>query len=131
LPCGSGKNTRVLRRGSWPSTRSPRRTERDSAALARLLRRLVKGTILGHEIKPGSRATSARGVLRHLRAPARDPCGTSSAVAAGRNPFPEEFKPDRLGVLFIRSGENENRLYPAFAGRDPDEALLAWIVNSA
>jgi len=23
--------------------------------------------------------------------------------------------------------ENEDRLYPAFAGRDPDEALLAWM----
>jgi hypothetical protein len=48
-------------------------------------------------------------------------------VAADR-PFPESFRPDRLGVMIVGT---RWRKQPAFilcsAGRDPDEGLLAWM----
>src|SRR6266700_3038744 len=45
-----------------------------------------------------------------------------------QSPFPEEFKPDRLGVLIIPVQWREKTAYILrSAGRDPDEALLAWM----
>ena len=44
------------------------------------------------------------------------------------SPFPEEYRPDRLGVLIVRT---QWRNAPAYilraAGRDPDESLLDWM----
>ena len=44
------------------------------------------------------------------------------------SPFPEEFRPDRLGVMAVPT---RWRARPAFilcsAGRDPDERLLEWM----
>src|SRR2546427_4982612 len=86
--------------------------------------------------------------------PARRQCGTCTACCDGwvagntiyaqrpvepcRNfvcgwlmpdsPFPEEFRPDRLGVMAVPT---RWRARPAFilcsAGRDPDERLLEWM----
>jgi len=44
------------------------------------------------------------------------------------SPFPEEFKPDRLGVLVIPVRWRTKTAYILrSAGRDPDEPLLAWM----
>ena len=44
------------------------------------------------------------------------------------NPFPEEFRPDRLGVMVLPVKWRGNEAYILrSAGRDPDEALLAWM----
>lgn len=43
------------------------------------------------------------------------------------SPLPEEFRPDKLGVIFLRATWRGTPIYGLFpAGRDPDEALLAW-----
>lgn len=44
------------------------------------------------------------------------------------SPFPEEFRPDRLGVLIIPVRWRDKTAYILrSAGRDPDEALLSWM----
>jgi len=44
------------------------------------------------------------------------------------SPFPDEFRPDRLGVLIVRT---QWRARPAYilrsAAHDPDETLLEWM----
>lgn len=47
---------------------------------------------------------------------------------APQSPFPEEFRPDRLGVIIISKRWRGREVYVLrSAGRDPDEALLAWM----
>lgn len=42
--------------------------------------------------------------------------------------FPEEFRPDRLGVIVIRIRWRDQPAYLLLsAGREPDEALLEWM----
>ena len=47
---------------------------------------------------------------------------------ADDSPFPEEFRPDKIGVIVIRI---RWRAEPAYlllsAGRDPDAAMIAWM----
>jgi hypothetical protein len=44
------------------------------------------------------------------------------------SPFPEEYRPDRLGVLIVPTRWKGRDAYILrSAGRDPDEALLGWM----
>lgn len=44
------------------------------------------------------------------------------------NPFPESFRPDRLGVIIMNRRWRSQPVYELVAaGRDPDEPLLAWM----
>ena len=48
------------------------------------------------------------------------------------SPFPEEFRPDRLGVIVIPIQWRERPAYLLLpAGRDPDDALVAWMSDYA
>jgi hypothetical protein len=47
---------------------------------------------------------------------------------APESPFPEHFRPDRLGVIIIRTRWREQPAYLLLsAGRDPDDKLLQWM----
>ncbi len=44
------------------------------------------------------------------------------------SPFPEHFRPDKLGVILIRVPWRGRLAYVLLsAGRDPDEELLGWM----
>ena len=44
------------------------------------------------------------------------------------SPFPDDFRPDRLGVMMIRMRWRGRDAYVMrSAGRDPDVGLLAWM----
>lgn len=90
----------------------------------------VAGVIEGHEMKPGT-ACYFRGehtctiYERRPRHPCREfVCGW----LAPASPFPEEFRPDRLGVMVIPMQWRGRTAYVLrSAGRDPDAALVTWM----
>jgi hypothetical protein len=90
---------------------------------------LFTATIRGHEMKAGV-PCHFRGAVGCTIHPERPDFCRNFYCAWRREDqfFPEEFRPDRLGVL-IASNQWRNR--PAYeliaAGRDPDAALLAWM----
>jgi hypothetical protein len=93
----------------------------------------VKGTIEGHDMFPGQpchfRGAGEGGGCtiydRRPQYPCRDfVCGW---LAPG-SPFPESFRPDRLGVMVIEMKWRGREAYVlANAGRDPDDATIAWM----
>jgi hypothetical protein len=90
----------------------------------------VVGTIHGHEMKPGQPCHfRGEGCCTIYETRPQEPCRSFVCgwLAPG-SPFPDSFRPDRLGVMIVRT---RWRGAPAFilrsAGRDPDEALLGWM----
>jgi hypothetical protein len=90
----------------------------------------VAGTFRGHEMKPGvpCHFVRAGGCSIYAERPV-SPCRNFvCGWLAPDSPFPEDFRPDRLGVIVIRMAW---RGQPAYllcsAGRDPDEELLKWM----
>lgn len=90
------------------------------------------GTINGHDMKPGTPCHYVRegGCSIYEERPT-SPCKNFSCawVVAG-SPFPEEFRPDKLGVIVVPiRWQNQPAYLLRSAGRDPDEALLSWMKN--
>src|SRR5258706_9105101 len=87
----------------------------------------VKGTILGHEMKPGQPCHfRGEGCCTIYERRPVDPCRNFiCGWLQEESPFPEEFKPERLGVLIIPVRWRTKTAYILrSAGRHPDEALL-------
>jgi hypothetical protein len=90
----------------------------------------VTGIIEGHEMYPGT-PCYFRGdqcCTIYARRP-QYPCGDFQCgwLRSG-NPFPDEFRPDRLGVMVINMTWRGREAYMLrFAGRDPDVNLVAWM----
>jgi hypothetical protein len=90
----------------------------------------VAGTIRGHEMKPGVpchflQAGACSIYDQRPESPCRNfVCGW----LAPESPFPEHFRPDRLGVIVIRiAWQNRPAYLLLSAGRDPDAGLLDWM----
>jgi hypothetical protein len=90
----------------------------------------MEGTIHGHEMKPGVRChfVTEGGCSIYDERP-ESPCRTfTCGWAVKDSPFPDEFKPDRIGVIIAPIRWRDR---PAFllrsAGRDPDQRLLDWM----
>ena len=90
----------------------------------------MTGTIRGHEMKPGvpCHFRGAVGCTIYDERP-EQPC--RSFFCAWRlegNPFPDAFRPDRLGVIVLAMRWRDRRAYYLVpAGREPDAALLEWM----
>jgi hypothetical protein len=90
----------------------------------------LAGTIRGHDMKPG--------VPCHFRGNGSctiyedrpvEPCRNFfCAWRTEGNPFPDSFRPDRLGVIILNRRWSDRPVYELVAaGRDPDESLLGWM----
>lgn len=90
----------------------------------------ASANIYGHEVAPGKPCPFVRDHRCSIyeRRPL-NPCRNfECAWLAAGSPFPEHFRPDRLGVILIRVKWRDRLAYVLLsAGRDPDEELLAWM----
>jgi hypothetical protein len=87
-------------------------------------------TVLGQEIVPGNpcRHASKAGCGVYADRP-QSPCRNFvCAWMLPDSPFPEGFRPDRLGVIVVPVKWREQPAYLLrSAGRDPDPDLLSWM----
>ena len=133
-PCGSGKKYKkccgaVI--ALQPAARNARGgTQRACGTCTACCDGWVAGTIHGHEMKPGTPCHfRGEGCCSIYDKRPVEPCRNFvCGWLAADSPFPESFRPDRLGVMIVGT---RWRKQPAFilcsAGRDPDEGLLAWM----
>jgi hypothetical protein len=90
----------------------------------------VVGTIHGHDMKPGVPCHfRGEGCCAIYESRPEEPCRSFACgwLLPG-SPFPEDFRPDRLGVMIIPIRWRSRAAYILrSAGRDPDERLLGWM----
>jgi hypothetical protein len=125
-PCGSGSKYKKCCGAVIPIAAPARRCGECTACCDGW----VVGVIEGHEMKPGQ-PCHFRGehtCTIYERRPVH-PCRNFVCGWLQRDsPFPEEFRPDRLGVMVIAMRWRGREAYVLrSAGRDPDEKLLGWM----
>ena len=126
-PCGSGKKHKKCCGAVVPIAAAPARTCGGCTACCE---GWVVGVIEGHEMRPGV-PCHFRGdheCTIYERRP-KHPCRefTCGWLQPG-SPFPDEFRPDLLGVMIIPMRWRGREAYVLRStGRDPDERLLAWM----
>ena len=90
----------------------------------------LTGNIRGHEIEPGVPCPfrGPGGCTIYEDRPV-DPCrGFVCGWLRAESPFPDAFRPDRLGVILVPLRWRDRLAYVLVpAGRDPDAALLEWM----
>ena len=126
-PCGSGKKSKKCCGAVIPIAAPAARSCGECTACCD---GWVTGIINGHEMYPG-RPCHYRGdkccTIYETRPkyPCRDfVCGWLQPGS----PFPDDFRPDRLGVMVITMKWRGRDAYVLrSAGRDPDESILAWM----
>ena len=90
----------------------------------------VAGTIEGHAMRPGVPCyfLAEAGCSIYPRRPEKPCRNFVCGWLAPESPFPEQFRPDKLGVIIVRIKWREQPAYLLVsAGRDPDEKLLEWM----
>ena len=90
----------------------------------------LTANVLGHDLSPGKpcrfRGEHSCTIYEHRP---HDPCrGFICGWLVKGNPFPESFRPDRLGVIIIIKPWRDRFAYVLVeAGRAPDAKLLEWM----
>lgn len=88
------------------------------------------GNIRGYEMFPGKPChfLGAEGCTIYDTRPV-EPCRNFvCGWLALDSPFPEEFRPNRLGVIIVPIRWREQPAYILLpAGKDPDDALITWM----
>jgi hypothetical protein len=127
-PCGSGQKYKKCHGAAIALAAQAQR--RECGGCTACCDGWAAGSIYGREMKPGVpchfRGAGCCTIYEHRPA---EPCRNFACgwLRPG-SPFPEWFRPDKLGVMIVPT---EWRSRPAYilvsAGRDPDEALLGWM----
>jgi hypothetical protein len=136
-PCGSGKKYKkccgaviALQPGGAAARAPAQEPARQCGTCTACCDGWVVGTIEGYEMKPGQPCHfRGEGCCTIYERRPTEPCRTFICgwLRPG-SPFPEEFRPDKLGVLIVPTRWRGRAAYILrSAGRDPDEALLAWM----
>jgi hypothetical protein len=133
--CGSGQKYKKCCGAVIPIAASPVATpvpagKRECGSCTACCDGWMAGVIYGHEMKPGVRCHFVQdgGCSIYERRP-QSPCKSFVCgwMTPG-NPFPEEFRPDRLGVIIVPIKWRDRQAYLLrSAGRDADPALLEWM----
>ncbi len=137
-PCGSGKKfkrccgaTPAKSTNKPPISVSPIKiSTRHCGSCTACCDGWLKGNILGHEIYTGKHCQYSTGhrcsiYERRPQYPCRKfTCGWLEA----NSPLPEEFRPDKIGVIFVIAEWRGTPIYAlAPAGHDPTPQALDWV----
>ena len=143
-PCGSGRKFKkccgVVIAVTPVAAALPTRadvapaTQRKCASCTACCEGWAAGTIRGFEMHPGLHCHFL--VDKKCTIYAERPLSPCRNFVCGwladDSPFPEEFRPDKIGVIVIRiRWRNEPAYVLLSAGRDPDAALIAWMEEFA
>jgi hypothetical protein len=125
-PCGSGKKYKKCHGAVIPVAAATRECGTCTACCDGW----VAGTIEGHEMKPGTPCHfRGHGCCTIYERRPQDPC--RNFICGWLQPgseFPDDYRPDRLGVMIIPVKWRGNDAYILrHAGRDPDEKMLEWM----
>jgi len=125
-PCGSGKKYKKC----CGAVIALKPVVRQCGACTACCEGWAAGSIRGHEMKPGVHChflVEKKCTIYSDRP--QQPCRNFvCGWLAPDSPFPEEFRPDRCGVIVIRIRWREQPAYLLLpAGRDPDSAMLDWM----
>jgi hypothetical protein len=126
-PCGSGLKYKKCCGAVIPVASAPARQCGECTACCD---GWVSGVIEGHEMKPGT-PCFFRGdhcCTIYERRP-QHPCRSFvCGWLQPDSPFPEGFRPDKLGVIVIPMKWRGREAYVLrSAGRDPDDRLIEWM----
>jgi hypothetical protein len=132
-PCGSGKKYKkccgaVISIAPQPA--APRQPARSCGACTACCDGWMVGTIRGHEMKPGTPCHFVKeGGCTIYETRPQSPCRSFvCGYALPDSPFPDEFIPNRLGVIIVPINWRDRPAYLLkSAGRDPDQELLDWM----
>jgi len=126
-PCGSGIKFKKCCGAVIPLASAPARKCGECTACCD---GWVAGVIEGYEMKPGTpchfRGEKCCSIYeRRPQHPCRNfVCGWLQPGS----PFPDDFRPDQLGVMMIQMRWRGRDAYVMRStGRDPDDKLLAWM----
>lgn len=129
--CGSGKKYKKCCGVSIPMVPSPvvaRQNARQCGECRMCCQGWLAGKVLEHEMKPGTPCHFIRdaGCSIYERRPV-EPCRTFvCGWLLPDSPFPEGFRPDKLGVIFVRIVWRERHAWILVpTGHDLDETFLA------
>jgi len=130
-PCGSGQKYKKCCGRTIPIEPAPAAAgARTCGACTACCDGWASATIYGHDMSPGKPCVFVRDhqCAIYERRPL-SPCRKFvCAWLAPKSPFPEQFRPDRLGVILININWRGRPAYVLVsAGRDPDEELLSWM----
>ncbi|HEY4316308.1 MAG TPA: SEC-C metal-binding domain-containing protein [Herbaspirillum sp.] len=140
-PCGSGEKYKkccgkVIQLAVAPAPAAPARTvpgvKRECGACTACCDGWMVGTIRGHEMSPGIPCYFVHpehgGCTIYDERP-QSPCRNfTCAWMLPDSPFPDDFRPEQLGVIIVRiKWRNQPAYLLRSAGRDPDQALLEWM----
>jgi SEC-C motif len=137
-PCGSGRKFKLCHGvvavlgASVPASVPP--TVRACGECTACCEGWAEGEIRGHRMHPGQPCH----FLEHGACTIYDerPQSPCRSFVCGwlmpDSPFPQAFRPDRLGVIMVPMRWRDRPCYVLLsAGRDPDEATLAWMRQHA
>jgi hypothetical protein len=140
--CGSGKKSKeccarpVLHKAeqitSTSGTNNVSSNKRECGTCTACCDGWLAGTVHGHEMKPGVPCHFMKnGACSIYSQRPQFPCREFvCAWVAPNSPFPEQFKPEHIGVIIVPiqwRGQFAYRL--CSAGRDPDAAMLQWMAS--
>lgn len=130
-PCGSGKKYKKCCGATIPiEPERPTHAVRKCGECVTCCGGWVAGNMLGHEVKPGSPCPFVRptGCSVYERRPTHPCKNFVCGWLQPDSPFPEDFRPDKLGVIIVRIAWRGQPAYILVsAGRDPEEPMLEWM----
>ena len=142
-PCGSGKKFKkccgaVVPLRAIGAAAVPRdaanTAKRECGTCTACCEGWAAGTIRGHDMYPGVHCHFLidRKCTIYQERPVRPCRNFVCGWLAEDSPFPEQFRPDKIGVIIIRIRWRDAPAYLLLsAGRDPDAALITWMESFA